>query len=143
MAEIDTFGTYVRRRLDAWGEEFALHRNCVYLGHPKNVLQTLIEHRGEIPKRPAGFKPLEVDLLALQVEQIVHQIGRDRVQIACALRGYYCGHGRRKIERYETALLLMDAAGVRCKPTARQYLDLIRLGEAEVRASLRIHAQAA
>lgn len=139
MAEIDTFGLYVRTRLDSWGDEFALHLDCEYLGHQsKNMLQVLIEHKGEMPQRPTGFKPLEVDLQALHVEQIVADIGRDRVHIACALRGYYCGRGRRKIERYETALLLMDAAGVRCKPTAKGYLELIKLGEAEVRASLRM-----
>lgn len=139
MAEIDTFGLYVRTRLDGWGDEFALHNDCDYLGHQsKNMLQVLIEHKGEMPPRPTGFKPLEVDLQALYIEQIVSEIGRDRVHIACSLRGYYCGRGRRKIERYETALLLMDSAGVRCKPTARGYLELIKLGEAEVRASLRM-----
>lgn len=144
MIEVDTFGAYVRSRLDAWGAEFALHRDCNHLGHQsKNMLQVLIEHRGEMPERPTGFKPLQIDLLALQVERIVSDIGRDRVHIACSLRGYYCGRGRRKIERYETALILMSAAGLRCKPTARQYLELIKLGESEVRAALRIHALAA
>ena len=78
MIEVDTFGAYVRARLDAWGDEFALHRDCVYLGHQsQNMLQVLIEHQGEMPERPTGVKPLQVDLLALQVERIVSDIGRD------------------------------------------------------------------
>lgn len=143
VTEVDTFGAYVRARLDGWGREFALHRDCEYLGHQsRNMLAVLIEHGGEMPPRPVGFRPLEVDLDALHIERIVSEIGRDRVQIACALRGYYCGSGRRKVERYETALLLMDAAGVRCKPTARAYMTLVTLGEAEVRGALLAQAMA-
>ncbi len=33
MGQVDTFGPYVERRLDSWGREFALHRDCEYLGH--------------------------------------------------------------------------------------------------------------
>lgn len=139
MAEIDTFGLYVRSRMDAWGKEFSLSHDCEYLGHQsKNMLQVLIEHKGEMPQRPTGFKPLEVDLQALTIEMIVSDIARDRLHIACALRGYYCGSGRRKVERYETALTLMNAAGVKCKPNVRSYMELIKLGEAEVRAALRM-----
>ncbi len=28
MTEVDLFGVYVRRELDHWGREFALHRDC-------------------------------------------------------------------------------------------------------------------
>ena len=143
MTTVDVFGEYVKSRLDRWGDEFALRKDCDYLGHQsKNMLQVLIEHKGEMPQRPTGFKPLEVDLQALTIEMIVSDIARDNVHVACALRGYYCGSGRRKIERFETALLLMESAGVRCKPNARGYMELIKLGEAEVRGALRMLAAA-
>lgn len=142
--EIDTFGAYVRARLDGWGREFALHRDCEYLGHQsKNMLQVLIDHKGEMPSRATGFKPMEVNLDALAVERIVMAIGRDRAHVACALRGYYCASGRRKVERYHAALALMVAAGVRIRPTPKGYWELVKLGEAEVRASLRMAAMAA
>ncbi len=52
MTTVDTFGVYVRAELEHWGEEFALHRDCAYLGHvSKNMLQVLIDHRGEMPPR--------------------------------------------------------------------------------------------
>ena len=95
--QADTFGAYVRARLDGWGREFALHRDCEYLGHAsKNVLQVLIDHKGEMPARQVGYKPLEVDNDALQVECIVSDIARDNVPMACVLRAYYCGSGRRR-----------------------------------------------
>ncbi len=70
MTETDLFGAYVRRRLDRWGDVFALHRDCEYLGHvSRSMLQVLIDHRGEMPARPTGFKPLEVDAEAMQIER--------------------------------------------------------------------------
>ncbi len=75
--QIDTMAEYVRRRLEHWGEEFALHRDCEYIGHKsKNMIATLIEHRGDMPPRDVGFKPLEVDLEAMQIEDIVTEIAR-------------------------------------------------------------------
>src|SRR5688500_675293 len=108
MGEVDTFGMYVRRRLDHWGSVFSLARDCEYLGHnSKNMLQILIEHKGEMPGRVQGFKPLEVDQEAMQIEMIVTDIAREQKRLACVLRAYYAGSGRRKVERYETALLLI------------------------------------
>lgn len=137
MTNIDTWGPYVRDRLDGWGKEFALYRDCEYLGHArKNMLQVLIDHKGEMPERPTGFKPLEVDLLALQIERIVTDIARDNVVLACVLRGYYCGSGRRKVERWETANLLIATAGF--QPIhVRRYLVMQELGTATVGGVLR------
>ena len=57
----DTMNEYVRRRLERWGEEFALARDCDYLGHQsKNLLYVLMQHRG-MPGKATGFKSLEVD----------------------------------------------------------------------------------
>ncbi len=146
MGEIDTFGEYVRQRLDEWGQEFSLSRDCEYLGHQsKNMLQVLIEHRGEMPGKVQGFKPLECSLSALQIERIVADIARDQVRIACALRANYCGAGRRKVERYETGLLLIaNVVGKGCKlPTLRQYLAMVEDGRIMVRGALIGIAQAA
>lgn len=124
---------YVRVQLEAWGREFALHRDYEYLGHQsKNMLYVLIEHRGEMPGRVMGFKPLEVDLGALVVERIVTDIAKTQMAIACALRGYYCGRGRKRVERYEEALLLMEAAEIARKPSASGYLAMVRTGEQEI-----------
>ena len=128
MTQVDTFGVYVRARLEGWGREFALHRDCEYLGHAsRNMLQVLIDHRGEMPPPNVGFKPLTVDEDALQVERIVSDIARENTVLACVLRAYYCGRGRRKVERWETANLLIANAGY---PVVRQraFLEMAAVG---------------
>lgn len=120
---------YVRRRLDRWGDVFALHRDCDYLGHQsRNMLQVLIDHRGEMPARPTGFKPLELDPLALQVEQAVADLARENVAAAWVLRARWCGRGRYGIERLDEARqLLRKHAGVRTL-TRQHYYHLQLIG---------------
>lgn len=135
MGQIDTFGAYVRSRMEGWGDVFALHRDCEYLGHQSvNLLQVLIDHKG-MPGRCVGFKPLEVPLDALQVEQIVSEIAREQPGIACVLRAYYCGRGRRKIERWETANLMLAYTGHKVV-SQRHYLTMHDVGFAQVRGAL-------
>lgn len=138
MTQTDTFGAYVRDRLEQWGREFALHRDCEYLGHQsKNVLQVLIDHKGEMPARPTGFKPLECNALALQIEFIVSDMARSRPERACCLRAYYCGQGRRGVERLETAQeLVRRVTGRRWLLGKRAYFAEVELGTAEVRGAL-------
>lgn len=149
MGQIDSFGEYVRDRLEGWGREFALHRDCDYLGHQsKNMLQVLIEHKGEMPGKAQGYKPLEVDLMAQQIEDIVADIARDEPRMACVLRAYYCGSGRRKVERYETALLLISNVERDMKqkpplPINRRYLAMVGDGTRTVRGALLGIARAA
>ena len=134
--QIDTFGAYGRAELEHWGREYALHRDCDYLGHQsKNVLQVLIEHKGDMPGRAQGYKPLESDSRAQMIEDIVSSIAGDNVGMACALRAYYCGMGRRKVERFETAIILMANCGHR-SVSNRQYLNLVELGHQRVRGRL-------
>lgn len=134
--QIDAFGAYVRAELDHWGREYALHRDCEHLGHQsKNVLQVLSEHKGDMPGRALGYKPVETDSRAQMIEDIVASIAADNVSIACALRAYHCGLGRRKVERYETAIILMTRCGQRGVST-RQYLILVELGFQRVRGRL-------
>ena len=138
----DTFGVYVRRRLDHWGSVFALSRDCEYLGHAsKNMLQVLIDHKGEIPPPNVGYKPLEIDQDAMQIEMIVTDIAREQIRMACVMRAYWCGEGRRKVERYETALMLIAEAesGLRNTPklpNVQRYLSLVDIGFAQVRGVL-------
>lgn len=135
--EADIFGRYVRRRLESWGENYSLHRDMEWLGYSsKNLLQVLIEHKGEMPGRPQGYKPLEVNREAEMIELIVSGMARKQVPIACVLRAYYCGRGRRKVERLETANLLLTIAGQR-PVSPRHYLILHDIGFAEVRGVLR------
>lgn len=136
MAELDSFGQYVERRLHAWGCEFALHRDCEYLGHAsKNMLQVLIDHRGEMPPPNTGYKPLEVDREAQQIEDLVADVARDQLPIAIVLRAWYCGSGRKRVERMETANLLLANAGQRLV-RLRQYETLQRLGVQTIRGAL-------
>lgn len=141
--QVDTFGAYVRAELEHWGREFALHRDCDYLGHQsKNMLQVLIEHKGDMPGRAQGYKPLESDSRAQMIEDIVADIAGDNVAMACALRAYHCGMGRRKIERFETATMLL--ANCDHRPVSnRQYLNLVELGFQRVRGRLEGWSQAA
>ena len=141
--QIDTFGAMVAGMLDHWGREFCLARDCEYLGHQsKNMLQVLIEHKGEMPAKAAGYKPLETDMRAQRIEDLVTEIARTNVTMACVLRGYYCGSGRRKVERWETANLLVTNAG---QPMLRvnAYLDYVKRGEERVRGMLEGIARAA
>ncbi len=141
--QVDTFGAYVRAELEHWGREYALHRDCDYLGHQsKNVLQVLIEHRGDMPGRAQGFKPLESDSRAQLIEDIVSSIAGDNVSMACALRAYHCGMGRRKVERFETANTLLARCSAR-PVSNRQYLNLVELGFQRVRGTLEGFALAA
>lgn len=143
MAQIDTFGIYVRRRLEHWGEVFAIHKDREYLGHQsKNMLQILIEHRGEMPERTQGFKPMEIDEQALQIELIVSDVARTDLPMACVLRGFYCGSGRRKVERWEQANGLLQAQGLK-SVSVRSYLATAERGFERLRGRLEGVAMAA
>lgn len=133
---VDTFGAYVRAELEHWGREFALHRDCNYLGHQsKNLLAVLIEHGGDMPSRAQGYRPLESNSRAQMIEDIVAAIARDNVAMACALRGYHCGSGRRKVERFDAAMTLLAKSGHEAVSN-RQYLNLVELGHQRVRGWL-------
>lgn len=141
--QTDTFGIYVRAELDHWGFEFALHRDVEYLGYAsRNVLQMLIDHRGEMPAPSVGYKPLETDSRAQKIEDIVTAISKTHRSMAICLRGYYCARGRRRVERYETALMMLTNAGEPAM-SATAYLDLARRGEERVRGILEGLAMAA
>lgn len=134
--QVDTFGAYVRAELEHWGREFALHRDSDYLGlQSKNLLAVLIEHKGDMPSRSLGFKPLETDTGAQRIEDVVTEIARYNAGRACVLRAYYCGLGRRGIERWETANLLLSNCGF--PPISRaKYFSEQEVGFAEVRGFL-------
>jgi Arc/MetJ family transcription regulator len=134
-----TFDLYVRTRLDAWGREFALHRDEERLGHKsKDMLQLLIEHKGEMPQRTVGYKPLTIPPLEWQVEEIVAQIHADAPILAVVLRAYYCGSGRRAVERREKAEEL-----ARRKIPRRAYFAYHDLGFQRVAGALSVVALAA
>lgn len=141
--QADLFGTYVRAELEHWGREFALHRDCEYLGHQsKNVLAVLMEHEGEMPERTQGFKPLETDARAQVIEDIVADIARTDISLACVLRAYYCGSGRRKEERWEQANILLATSG-RKAVSVRTYQAQCELGFQRIRGRLEGIARAA
>jgi hypothetical protein len=137
--ETDLFGAYVRTRLDEWGEVFAYHRDRELLGHrSKDMLQVLIEHKGEMPPRCVGFKPLEVSNTAMQIEDVVRDIFHQDKQLAWALRAYFCGAGRRGVERYEFFKALTGRSISR-----KTYFEYVDTGCREVRVRLINIAQAA
>lgn len=134
--QVDTFGAYVRAELDHWGREFALHRECNHLGHrSKSLLALLIECKGDLSGRQQGFRPLESDARAQMIESIIASIARDNFAMACAMRGYYCGVGRRKVERFDTANYLLARGGA-SQISNRRYLGLVELGFQRVRGRL-------
>lgn len=140
--QLDTMNEYVRRRLERWGEEFALAKDCEYLGHQsKNLLYVLMQHRG-MPGKATGFKPLEVDAEAQQIEDIVFEISRHAAAIGWVLRAYYCGNGRRKFERWELANLMLANAGLQ-QVSRPSYLDMARRGTERVHGMLLGVARAA
>ncbi|MDH0171369.1 hypothetical protein N7367_07920 [Stenotrophomonas sp. GD04145] len=141
--QIGIFGAYVRAELEHWDRAFALHRDCDYLGHQsKSLLALLIDYKGDIPGKVQGYKPLESDCRPQMIEDIVTCINRDHLAMACALRAYYCGQGRKKVERFETAILLMFNCGQRAVSN-RQYLSLVELGFQRVSGRLEGGALAA
>lgn len=143
MGNVDTFGAYVRARLEEWGREFALHRDCEYLGHrSKDMLQVLIDHGGEMPPRVVGFKPLEIPDTVMQVEDIVSEIAKVNLTRATVLRAYYCGAGRRGVERLEVANELLRKLKL---PTLsrRKYFQEHEMGFDSVRWTLNGIARAA
>lgn len=143
MADLDTFGVYVSERLNEWGREFALHRDCEYLGHrSKDRLQVLIEHKGEMPPRVTGFRPLHTPLLPQQIEDIVTDIARDNVTRAVVLRAYYCGMGRRGVERFETANEILAKMHKACLSRSKYFAEH-ELGFERVRGVLLGMARAA
>lgn len=139
MTQINQFDAYVRRRLEAWGHEFALHRDGELLGHKsKDMLQVLIEHKGEMPPRNIGFRPLTIPPLEMQVEDIVHDIHDDARHLAVVLRTFYCGRGRVGIERRQTAEKIL-----REHVSRRTYYSWHDLGFQRVCGALRLLAKAA
>lgn len=145
MSNMKTFDLYVRHRLDAWGREFCLDRDCEYLGHKsKDMLQVLIEHKGEMPARPTGFKPLEIPPLEMQIEDIVADMTRDgQRHMACVLRAYYCGSGRKAVERLAQARYLIQQFEPDTNLSKTKYFTLHDLGFQRVAGVLQGIAQVA
>lgn len=92
---------YVRRRLDAWGHEFALDRTSEPNGI--TLLWLLMRFGGQIPHSEGGARPLVVDEQAYQVERIVAEMALSHPIQAAVLRASYGGRGREKFERRELA----------------------------------------
>jgi hypothetical protein len=108
---------YVRYRLLGWGREFRLGREIETLGiHRSNLLQVLIEHKGEMPSRVTGYKPLTIPSDAMEIEDVVHDIHAVDPELAIVLRVYYCGSGNHSTDRLLTAARLL-----RRRITRRRY----------------------
>lgn len=104
MSQVRLLDEYTARRLESWGEAFAFHRDVEILGHcSRNLLQVLIDHKGEMPARSIGFKPLLIPPVELQTEDAVALVHSWDPDLAYVLRAYYCGSGRRRVERRELA----------------------------------------
>ncbi|MFG6087628.1 hypothetical protein ACEU0C_001272 [Stenotrophomonas indicatrix] len=81
-----------------------------------------------MPGRAQGIKPMETDARAQRIEDLVNVIAKDNIVMACTLRAYYCRRGRKKVERFELALQLLERAGQRALHV-KAYLELVRRGE--------------
>src|SRR3546814_16052101 len=112
VTQVDTFGVYVRDRLDEWGREFSLSRDCEYLGYQSKImLQVLIEHKGEMPGKTQGYKPLSVSRTALEFEWLITALPRENLRRPCIFRAYLCGRRRSQVEPLDTARLLVASLG--------------------------------
>lgn len=104
---------YICARLDSWGREFALDK--LYEPCAQTVLYLLIKFGGEIPHVEGGPAPEVVDEKAWQIERLIALMNTERPIEAAVMRAYYCGRGRHKVERRETAEML---AGVKLSTQA-------------------------
>lgn len=139
MTSVAEFDNYVKFRLEEWGREFCLARDFTLLGHrSKDILQVLRDHKGEMPPRVVGFKPEEIPPVEWQTECVVTDIARENRDLAMVLRAYYCGTGRRRVERYEAAQMLCGRTF-----TLRQFYTLHDLGFHRVAGALSALARAA
>lgn len=138
--QTDLYGKIVEMRLEQWGREFAYHRDRVRAGgyRTKDMLQVLIEHKGEMPPRPTGWKPEEVDLMALEIEDLVRELFHEQRDLAWVLRAFYCGNGRRGHERWEFFNALTGK-----RRSRRQYYDMLDEAKDAIRAKLNRLARAA
>jgi hypothetical protein len=66
----------LERRLKGWAEEYGggRYENIGY--HSRNMLQTLVEHRGFVPDS-RGFIPVPIRSAADEVEQVVNRMEAD------------------------------------------------------------------
>lgn len=119
----------VREALEEWGREYRLD-HFQPLGHQgKNFLYDLIKFAGRVPKA-TGFKPESENVIADQIEMIVHGLCKMNLRAAACLRAAYCGRGR-VIEKAEIASeMLKDRVSV---PSFKQ---MVRFGEAYVAGSI-------
>ncbi len=101
------------------GREFRLGREMETLGfHRTSLLQVLIEHRGDMPSRVTGYKPLTIPPDAMEIEDVVHDIHAADPELAIVLRAYYCGTGKHSTDRLATATRLL-----RRSLTRRRYYE--------------------
>ena len=106
MSEVKLFEAYVENRLQHWGSVFALHRDHENIGwREKSMLAVLLETGFQGQPEAKGYKPLQVDELAMQIEEIVHEISipdstRPYAQV---LRAWYAARGRKHVEKLEEA----------------------------------------
>lgn len=139
MTQVDTVTRYVRGRLDHWGDEYALHRDGVWLGFAKrNVLAALIANGGYLGRGSSWTLTTEAD----EIEEIISSLAKLNLAAALVMRACYCGQGRRYVERLETARLLTATAGLGVI-TERQYRALRDVGDAFVAERLMKAARAA
>lgn len=121
-------------RLKHWGSEFRIRELDPRLGHrSKDMLQILIEHKGEMPPPVTGYKPEEVDVAAMEIEDLVRVIFEECPRAALILRAYYCGSGRKGVERLELArYLIFRVTGSPIAMDRMSFFQAVAAGEARV-----------
>jgi len=94
----------IKQMLEVWGREFSL--DSAQEPSEATLLYRLIEYGGEIPRLEGGRPPERINEQAYAIEQIVCEMYRTRPVEASVMRAWYCGRGRQKFERRETAEIL-------------------------------------
>lgn len=119
-------------RLDEWGRFCLSDRGPSSLDFPaKNMLQVVIDHRGEMPAPTVGYKPEVYPPEAWEIETIVSDLYKSDRVLACVLRAAFCTRGRLRVERKEWAEWLAKTTFSR-----RQFMALYGTAVERVRETL-------
>ncbi len=113
---------WVMTALDAWGACFPLH---TFDREPSNT--NVIYRLMHGVTRGSSGTPWE----ALRAEDAVRAIHKRSPDVAAALRAFYCGRGRRSVERYAEFRRIVGRHVPR-----RSYFELVETGQREVEAEL-------
>lgn len=120
--QVDTGMELVKAMLDSWGRTFKLHTR-----EPEPCHETTLYRAGMRGGKSTGDGiPRE----AMAMEDAVRAVHAQAPVIALALRAFYCGSGRRSVERFQDFKRLAGR-----KIAKRVYFESVSAGQGMIRAA--------